>query len=550
MQLTGAEIIIRILEEQGVDTVFGYPGGTAITVYDALYNNGGKIRHVLTSHEQGAAHAADGYARATGRPGVCLVTSGPGATNLVTGIANAYMDSIPMVAITVNVATRSLGKDSFQEVDIAGVTMPITKHNFIIKDVNMLAGTLRRAFSIAASGRRGPVLVDIPKDVTKAFAEYEPEQPVDVHAAEPCPEELERAASLLRKAKRPLLLIGGGAAAAQAQEEVMELLELTGMPAADTLMGKGVCPGTSGNYIGMAGMYGTKAADTAVNEADVLLAVGMRFSERVTRNSPQFASQAAIIHIDIDRAETNKNVMAEVSLTGDAKEILGGLNRVLGKYKVTAKRERSEWLERLKKLNGIKNDDAGNTKRGTKKLTGPAAVRTVYEAAGGDVLVATEVGLNQMWAAAYFNYTRPGQLITSGGLGTMGFGLGAAIGAAVGCPDRKVVNFAGDGCFRMNMNELLTAVRLRLPIIEIIFDNRSLGMVHQMQKFFYDAHYSQTEFTDDVDYAAIASAMGAASARVGTVSGLYEAVVRALNNDGPTVIVCEISPDETFDFAR
>ncbi len=554
MLLSGARIIVKILQEQGVDVVFGYPGGTVISVYDALFCEGDGIRHILTSHEQGAAHAADGYARATGKTGVCLVTSGPGATNLVTGIATAYMDSVPMVAITINVPTENLGKDSFQEVDIAGITMPVTKHSFIVKDVNKLAATMRRAFKIASSGRPGPVLLDITRDVTNAETEYE--EAADEYCIKRqdtfTKEQIKAAAKLILKSERPLVMVGGGALRSDAGSLINCLCEKYDIPTIDTLMGKGVVDGRAKGYLGMCGMYGTAAAHAALAESDLIISVGARFSERVSDNSKSFAPVADIIHIDIDKAELNKNIPATVAIAGDASDVLDRILAQAGKLKCVKKNERKVWFDRM---TAIKDGDSHMRfdciahKKG-EKLTGPEVVRSVNSLIGKDAIVTTEVGLNQMWAATYIPYGSNKKLITSGGLGTMGFGLGAAIGAAVGNPGKKVINFAGDGCFRMNMNELLTAVKLRLPITELIFDNTSLGMVHQMQKLYYDGRYSQTEFDDNVDYAAVAKAMGAAAFDVDDYAELENVLKKSLDENGPTVIVCHIDRDEIFDLNK
>lgn len=553
MILSGSDIIVEVLKQQGVDTVFGYPGGTAISVFDALYRRGEGIRNVLTSHEQGAAHAADGYARATGRTGVCLVTSGPGATNLVTGIATAYMDSVPMVAITVNVSTASLGKDSFQEVDIAGVTMPVTKHNFIVKSIESLAGTLERAFTIARSGRPGPVLVDIPKDITRSETDYEPKA-LNVNASQnhdgagsgetAKEQEIAELVRRIRGAKRPLIVAGGGSGRRDGGSAVRRLAQLAHIPVADTLMGKGIIPGTSPLYLGMMGLYGTAAAHYATSNADLIIAAGMRFSERVTHNKERFASQAFIVQIDIDRAELDKNVPVDLAIAGDAATVLRAVADRLETMETRPVRHKA-WLERLDALK--KTAPAGDV---GDRLTGADTVRCIYEATKGEAVIVTEVGLNQMWAATEYRFSYPGQLLTSGGLGTMGYGLGAAIGASFGCPKSTIINIAGDGCFRMNMNELLTAVRYRLPIIEVILDNSSLGMVHQLQGMFYDGRYSQTEFEDGADYAAIAEAMGAGSRTCETRGELVEALQHALTvRDGrPQVIVCRIGRGETFDF--
>lgn len=571
MQLTGAEIIIETLKSLGVDTVFGYPGGTVITVYDALYRRGEGIRHILTSHEQGAAHAADGYARSTGKTGVCLVTSGPGATNLVTGIATAYMDSVPLVAITINVATAKLGKDSFQEVDIAGVTMPVTKHNFIVRDINSLEETLRRAFRIAAGNRPGPVLVDITKDVTREQAEYigasQTGYPDKRNECLPDKAAIKEFLRLLQKAHKPVIIAGGGCVISRASKQLAEFVGYTGIPVADTLMGKGAFPGNRGEYLGMVGLYGTNAANRAVREADLVIALGMRFSERVTANSPDFAAQATIIHVDIDSAEINKNVRADFAITGDIRQVLDAVNARLKDTVFKKKQTFAGFGEKLVRESAADrnpdpnaenaNMNAGNAHpnaenadcSSARDFSGLEIARTVSARAGNDIIVATEVGLNQMWAATGFVFTRPGQLLTSGGLGTMGYGLGAAIGAAAGNPGIRVINFAGDGSFRMNMNELLTAVRYRLPITEIIIDNSSLGMVHQLQHRLFEERYSETEFTDKVNYAAVSLAMGAAAFTVQTMEELTEALQKALKCEGPSVIVCKTERNDEFVFA-
>lgn len=542
MQLTGAEILIQALKSEEVDTIFGYPGGTVIPCFDALGRCGGDIRRVLTSHEQGAIHAADGYARSTGRVGVCLVTSGPGATNLVTGIATAYMDSVPVVALTVNVSTDNLGKDSFQEVDIAGVTMPVTKHNFIVKDVNKLYDTVRRAFKIASSGRPGPVLIDITKDVTKAVIDFDA-QTADsgVHESmredNATEEELKKAVKLIQKSLKPLIVVGGGAGISHATSRIETLVEMLGCPVTDTLMGKGTYSENKKGYIGMCGMYGSEACRQAFRDCDLIIAIGTRFSERVTHNSPDFAPNAKIVQIDIDRAELNKNIRVDAAIAGDASLVIEDLLVELNSVSIKNREKHREWREKIK---SIYQKEKNQSYKDKDVLNGPAIVRTISDMADESVIVATEVGLNQMWAATNFAYTRPGQLLTSGGLGTMGYGLGAAIGASVAHPETTVINFAGDGCFRMNMNELLTAVRLHLPIVEVIFDNRQLGMVHMLQDKFYEGRFIETEFHDDVDYAAISAAMGAHAVTVATVGELKKAYSDAVARRDVSVIVAKI----------
>lgn len=535
MQLTGAEIVVECLKEQGVDTVFGYPGGAILNVYDALYKHRSEIRHILTSHEQGASHAADGYARATGKVGVCLATSGPGATNLVTGIATAYMDSIPIVAITCNVGVPLLGKDSFQEIDITGITMPITKHNFIVKDVAKLAETIRKAFRIAMSGRPGPVLIDIPKDVTSNVTEYEKEElgkynPRETHINE---EEIDRAAALIEGSERPFVFVGGGAVLSDASEELLEFVNKLDAPVTDTLMGKGAFPGTDPRYTGMLGMHGTKASNFGVSECDLLIVVGARFSDRVTGNTETFAKNARILQIDIDPAEMDKNVIITAGVTGDIKTVLGILNKKIGQQ------EHSDWLA---KIEGYK--EKYPLKYHHDILTGPFIVEEIYRQTEGGAIITTEVGQNQMWAAQYYKFTKPRTLLTSGGLGTMGYGLGAAMGAKTGCPDKTVINIAGDGCFRMNMNEIATAVRHNIPVIEVVINNHVLGMVRQWQDLFYDERYSATVLRDKVDFAKVAEAMGAVGMCVDTQEGFREAFAEALTLDRPVVIDCQIGSDD------
>lgn len=535
MQLTGAEIVVECLKEQGVDTVFGYPGGAILNVYDALYKHRSEIRHILTSHEQGASHAADGYARATGKVGVCLATSGPGATNLVTGIATAYMDSIPIVAITCNVGVPLLGKDSFQEIDITGITMPITKHNFIVKDVAKLAETIRKAFRIAMSGRPGPVLIDIPKDVTSNVTEYEKEElgkynPRETHINE---EEIDRAVALIEASERPFVFVGGGAVLSDASEELLEFVNKLDAPVTDTLMGKGAFPGTDPRYTGMLGMHGTKASNFGVSECDLLIVVGARFSDRVTGNTETFAKNARILQIDIDPAEMDKNVIITAGVTGDIKTVLGILNKKIGQQ------EHSDWLA---KIEGYK--EKYPLKYHHDILTGPFIVEEIYRQTEGGAIITTEVGQNQMWAAQYYKFTKPRTLLTSGGLGTMGYGLGAAMGAKTGCPDKTVVNIAGDGCFRMNMNEIATAVRHNIPVIEVVINNHVLGMVRQWQDLFYDERYSATVLRDKVDFAKVAEAMGAVGMCVDTQEGFREAFAEALTLDRPVVIDCQIGSDD------
>ena len=540
MQLNGAEIVIECLKEQGVDTVFGYPGGAILNVYDELYKHRDEIRHILTSHEQGASHAADGYARATGKVGVCLATSGPGATNLVTGIATAYMDSIPIVAITCNVGVSLLGKDSFQEIDIAGITMPITKYSFIVKDVTKLADTIRKAFRIAKTGRPGPVLVDIPKDITAKVTEYIPEElgkctKEDSSRKTPRMDEqrFDRVISMLEEAEKPFVFVGGGAVLSGASQELKEFVDKLDAPVTDSLMGKGAFPGTDPRYTGMLGMHGTKASNFGVSECDLLVVMGARFSDRVTGNTEKFAKNAKIIQLDIDPVEINKNVLITEEIIGDLKDVLKTLNKRL------KQQNHAEWLE---KIQGYK--EKYPLKYHPNVLSGPFLVEEIYRQTNGEALIVTEVGQHQMWAAQYYKYTKPRTLLTSGGPGTMGYGLGAALGAKTGCPDKIVVNIAGDGCFRMNMNEIATAVRHNIPIIQVVVNNHVLGMVRQWQDLFYDERYSATVLRDAVDFVKLAEAMGAEGMRAVSQEEFKEAFSKALTLNRPVVIDCQIDSDD------
>lgn len=534
-ELTGAEIVIECLKEQGVDTVFGYPGGTILNVYDALYKHSDEITHVLTSHEQGAAHAADGYARATGKVGVCMATSGPGATNLVTGIATAYMDSIPVVAITANVGVPLLGKDSFQEIDIAGVVMPITKHSFIVKDVDELADTIRKAFKIAKSGRPGPVLVDITKDVTAKVASYVPVAPEAIARKTDTIKnaDIEVAIKLIKEAKKPYILVGGGAIISDASKELKKFVNNVNAPVCDTLMGKGAFDGKDPLYTGMIGMHGTKTANFGVTECDLLVVIGARFSDRVTGNAKKFARDAKILHIDIDAAEINKNIICDASVIGDAKEILIRLNEKLDRI------ERTEWINHIMELKE-KYPLAYDKSR----LSGPEIIEKIYDLTDGDAIITTEVGQHQMWAAQFYKYKQPRQLLTSGGLGTMGYGLGACIGAKVGKKDKTVINIAGDGCFRMNMNEIATAARYNIPIIQVVINNHVLGMVRQWQTLFYGQRYSATILNDAVDFAKLAEAMGAVGKTVTSIEEFETAFNEAKELGRPVVIDCQIDKDD------
>lgn len=538
MQLTGAEIVVECLKEQGVDTVFGYPGGTILNVYDALYKHSNEINHILTSHEQGAAHAADGYARATGKVGVCLATSGPGATNLVTGIATAYMDSVPMVAITCNVNLPLLGKDSFQEVDIAGVTMPITKHGYIVKDVNILADTLRKAFKIAGSGRPGPVLVDITKDVTANLCEYEPGAAdaltKDISKNKQYTrQDIEKVLELMQKAKKPYIYVGGGAVISEAAEEVTEFAKRLDAPVCDTLMGKGAFDGRDDLYTGMIGMHGTKTSNLGVSECDLLVALGARFSDRVVGNAARFASHAKVIQIDIDAAEINKNIRTEAFVVGDLKEVLTEINGLLPQM------EHKDWIAHIQDmkekypLNYNKNE-----------LSCPYVIEELDRVTGGEAIVTTDVGQHQMWAAQYYKYSKPRTFISSGGLGTMGYGLGACIGAKMGKPEKICVNIAGDGCFRMNMNELATASRYNIPIIQIVINNHVLGMVRQWQTLFYGQRYSQTVLKDKVDFCMVAQGLGCQAIKVTKKEEIGPAIEKAIAMKAPVLIECVIPEDD------
>ena len=535
MKLTGAEIVIECLKEQKVDTVFGFPGGAILNVYDALYKHSDEINHILTSHEQGASHAADGYARATGKVGVCLATSGPGATNLVTGIATAYMDSIPVVAITCNVGVSLLGKDSFQEIDIAGITMPITKHNYIVKDVTKLADTIRKAFTIARTGRPGPVLIDIPKDVTAAVCEYEKKEidvnhvaKVDVDLAD-----VDIAVEMMKTAKKPFIFAGGGAVLSGASESLKEFAHKLDAPVTDSLMGKGAFPGTDDLYTGMLGMHGTKSSNFGVSKCDLLVVVGARFSDRVTGNASKFASNAKIIQIDIDPAEIDKNIQTHASIHGDVDDVLKLINERL------EQQDHAEWKEQIAEYKAkfplTYHPDV---------LTGPFVIEEIYKQTNGDAVIVTEVGQHQMWAAQFYKYSKPRTLLTSGGLGTMGYGLGASLGAKMGVPEKTVVNIAGDGCFRMNMNEIATAARYNIPIIQVVINNHVLGMVRQWQNLFYGQRYSATVLNDSVDFAKLAEAMGAVGMTVTTKEEFTEAFAKALTMGRPVVIDCQIDKDE------
>lgn len=537
MKLNGSEILIECLLEQGVDTVFGYPGGAVLNIYDALYKYRDKIKHVLTSHEQGASHAADGYARASGRVGVCIATSGPGATNLVTGIATAYMDSVPMVAITGNVGQSLLGKDSFQEVDIAGITMPITKHNFIVKDIKKLAETIRRAFYIAEEGRPGPVLIDIPKDITASFSEYEKRSPKQVFKLTENirDKHIIKASEIITASRKPLIYMGGGTIISNAFESLKEFANKIDAPVTTSLMGLGGFDGTSERFTGMIGMHGTKTSNIASKECDLLIAIGARFSDRVISNVKKFVPNAKILHIDVDPAEINKNVISYYSIIGDIDEVLKRLNKNL------VKKNRTEWMNQIKEWKtkyplSYKNNG---------KLKPQYIMERIYEVTNGDAIICTEVGQNQMWAAQHYNYTKPRTFLTSGGLGTMGYGLGAAIGAKIAKPDKLVFNIAGDGCFRMNCNELATAVEYNVPIIEVIFNNHTLGMVRQWQNLFYDKRFSATTLTNrPIDFIKLADAFGAIGMKLTKNEDVDKILKEAIAIKKPVIIDCEIDIDE------
>lgn len=534
MQLTGSEIVVECLKEQGVDTVFGYPGGTILNIYDALYKHSSEINHILTSHEQGAAHAADGYARATGKVGVCLATSGPGATNLVTGIATAYMDSVPMVAITANVNLPLLGKDTFQEVDIAGVTMPITKHGYIVKNVEILADTIRKAFYIAKSGRPGPVLVDITKDVTAAMCEYTPVVPKEPERVNRYnEEEMQKVLELIAQAKKPYIYLGGGAIISGAAKEVAEFAELIDAPVCDTLMAKGAFDGRSERYTGMIGMHGTKTSNLGVSQCDLLIALGARFSDRVIGNPKRFAENAKVVHIDIDPAEINKNIRVDASLVGDLKTVLSDLNQRL------TKKDNGEWMQTIHKMK-----ETYPLKYDNEMLSCPYIIEEIDRITEGDAIITTDVGQHQMWAAQYYKYTKPRTFLSSGGLGTMGYGLGACIGAQVGQPDKICINIAGDGCFRMNMNELACASRYNIPIIQVVINNHVLGMVRQWQTLFYGKRYSQTVLNDKVDFCKVAEGLGCTAIRVTKKEEVAPAIKKAISLKAPVLIECVIPEDD------
>ncbi len=533
MLMTGADIIIECMLEQGVDIVFGYPGGSILNVYDSLYKYSGSIRHILTAHEQGAAHGADGYARSTGKVGVVFATSGPGATNLVTGIATAAMDSVPMVAITCNVSTDLLGKDSFQEIDIIGITMPITKHNFLVKKAEDIATAIRRAFEIAASGRPGPVLVDITKDATIQMADFERIVPsVNNHNKILSDDkDFKKAVKLIQKSKKPLIYAGGGIIAAEASEELLEFRDCIDAPVTLSAMGLGAFSSKHPAFTGMIGMHGTKVTSLAVNECDLLIAIGARFSDRVTCNTDTFAQNAKVLHIDVDRAEIDKNVKTDSYLVGDAKAVL---KKIIAMLK---KQERKEWMDKITRWK--EEYPIGHSKGN--ELTPRCILETLYNMTAGEAIVTTDVGQHQMWTAQFYSIDKPRHFISSGGLGTMGYGLGAAIGAQIANPDKIVINVTGDGCFHMNMNELSTAAKEELPIIEVIMNNNALGMVRQWQWLFCEKRYSQTILDKKTDYDMVAKGLGANAFTVTNRQEMENAVKEALaNRKQPTVINCII----------
>lgn len=534
MKINGSEIVIECLVEQGVEVVFGYPGGAVLNIYDALYKNSHRIRHILTAHEQGAAHAADGYARATGKVGVCIATSGPGATNLVTGIATAYMDSVPVVAITGNVSTGLLGKDSFQEADIAGITAPITKHNYIVKDVKELADTIRKAFEIARSGRPGPVLIDIPKDVSAALCEFENKKVAEIKRIRPEPSEIEQACKLIRESKKPFIFAGGGVIHSDACDKLYEFAKKINAPVSCSLMGLGSFPSSEPLFTGMLGMHGTKASNMAASKCDLFIAIGTRFSDRVISDPNKFARNAKILHIDVDPAEIDKNIKTYHSVIGDIKEsltpILDGIEES----------ENKEWLDFV--LDMKKRFPVGHTHFG--KLTPYKLIKTVEEYTQGNAIITTEVGQHQMWAAQYYSYKKPRTFISSGGFGTMGYGTGASMGASIGRPDAKVVHIAGDGSFRMNSNELGTMKAYNIPVIIVVVNNGTLGMVRQWQSFFYEGRYSQTTLDRGPDFNKLADAYGVKNFKATTESEFESAMKSAISLNEPVLINAIIDIDE------
>jgi len=535
MKCKGSRILLECLKEQGTDTIFGYPGGAVLNIYDEIYSFEG-INHILVSHEQGAAHAADGYARATGRVGVCLATSGPGATNLVTGIATAYMDSVPMVAITGQVATTLIGKDSFQEVDIVGITMPITKHNFLVKDINELAPTIRKAFRIAKSGRPGPVLIDIPKDLTGMEGEYTPEIPEIIKRANVKVDEIKDAASAIQKSSKPIIVVGGGCNISDDKEVLLKLQEILKCPVCSTMMGLGAFSGLHPMYTGMLGMHGTFASNRCITSSDLIIAIGARFSDRVISDPTTFAVNTKVIHIDIDEAEVSKNIKADCWIIGNVADVVRDLIKEL------TSREENEWTDCAKEL--IRKDKAKVIKVNEFETVNPLyVIKKLYEITKGNAIITTEVGQNQIWATQAFIYTEPRTFISSGGLGTMGYGFGAAIGASIG-KEQMVFDIAGDGSFRMNLNELGTAARYNIPVKIILLNNGVLGMVRQWQNVFYSKRFSSTTLERDTDFVKIAEGFGVKGIRVDTNSQVVDALKQAIEWDGPVVIDFRVAPDE------
>ena len=533
MKLNGSEIIVECLKEQGVDTIFGYPGGAILNVYDALYKHSDEITHILTSHEQGASHAADGYARATGKVGVCFATSGPGATNLVTGIATAYMDSVPVVAITCNYATSGLGRDSFQEVDICGITMPITKHNFQIKSVEELADTIRRAFSIAQSGRKGPVLIDIPKDITSAECEYTPMPKVEVEKAkEPKKSAVERAVELIRNAKKPLIYVGGGAILSNVGEDLVTFAEKIDAPVASSLMGLGAFPYDNPLHLGLIGMHGHYECNKAAHDCDVLITCGARFSDRVAGNRKKFAPNAEILHIDIDSAEMDKNIVSNYHLRGVLAEVLPILTREIEQL------DHSEWRKEIETFRRpFKQLQIGDY------VNPQTLIEKIDAATPDDTIVVTDVGQHQLWAAQFYKFKHSRTLLTSGGLGTMGYSMGAAMGGQMGCPDKTVVMFAGDGGFHMNLSELATMCSYNIPVKMFIMNNTVLGMVRQWQKLFYENRCADTDPHRATDFVKVAEGFGVKALRISTNDDIDAVLKEALEYNGPVLVDCRISPD-------
>lgn len=533
MELNGSQIVLEVLKEQGVDTIFGYPGGTILNIFDELYKQGDAFNHILTAHEQGAAHAADGYARATGKVGVCFATSGPGATNLVTGIATAYMDSVPVVAITCNFSTDGLGRDSFQEVDITGITMPITKHNFMVKDVNDLADTIRRAFRIAQSGRKGPVLIDIPKDITALKCEFTPMPKV-----EPAPAKLpkqscfDRAVELIRNAKKPLIYVGGGAISSNVGEDFITFAEKIDAPVVSSLMGLGAFPHDHPLHVGLIGMHGHFESNKAAHDCDVLITCGARFSDRVAGNRKKFAPNAEILHIDIDAAEMDKNLVSNYHLRGDLKDVIPMLTRAIEQL------DHSDWKNEInsfrRPFEQLQIGDYVNPQ---------TLIEKIDDATDDDAIVVTDVGQHQLWAAQYYKFNQPRTLLSSGGLGTMGYSMGAAFGAQVGCPKKQVIMFAGDGGFHMNLSEFSTMASYDIPVKMFIMNNTVLGMVRQWQKLFYENRFADTDPHRKTDFVAVAEAFGVKGMRINTNDDIDSVLKEALEYNGPVLVDCRISPD-------